>query len=154
MIFSGAGGTGVLRKVTWMIAAALLGVISACSSPPSHPPASPPPAAGPVVKAPPPRPEPPPRRPAVTAPANLHPEQLTGLSQDETQALLGPPAAEAVQAMATVWTYRRGGCALSLVFYPEVETAVQRVLSYEFKGSGEAAACLNHLREARIRNGK
>ena len=143
----------MLRKVTLMIVAAMVGTITACTTPLVPSPAPPPPA-GPVVKVPPPRPEPPAKRPNVTAPANVQPEQLTGLNQDEAQALLGPPTAESTQAMATVWTYRRGDCALSLMFYPEVETAAQRVLSSEFQGSGDAAACLKHLHEARTRNGK
>lgn len=143
----------MLRKVTLMVVALSLGAITACSSPPVPSPASPPPA-GPVVKVPPPKPEPPAKRPPVPALANVQPEQLTGLNQDEAQALLGSPTSEATQAMATVWSYRRGGCALSLVFYPEVETAVQRVLSYEFAGGGDAAACLKRLHEARTRNGK
>lgn len=143
----------MLRKVTSIAVAVVVGTITACTTP-SVPSPAPPLPAGPVVKVPPLKPEPPVKRPAVAAPANIQPEQLSGLNQEEAQLLLGPPSAESIQAMATVWTYRRGGCALSLVFYPEVETAVQRVLSYEFAGGGEAANCLNRLREARTRNVK
>ena len=143
----------MLRKVTLMVVALSLGAITACSSPPVPSPASSPPA-GPVVKVPPPKPEPPAKRPPVPALANVQPEQLPGLTQDEAQAMLGPPTAQSAQAMATVWTYRRGDCTLSLMFYPEVETAVQRVLGYEFGGGGDAAACLKRLHEARNRNGK
>ncbi len=138
---------------------ATLGAMTACTSPSSPPPAAPP---VPSAKAPSapipmpvPRPEPPAKRPPAPAPTeHLRPEQLTGLNRDEAQALLGPPTAETTQAMATVWSYRRSDCALSLVFYPEVETAIQRVLSYEFEGGGDAAACLNRLRESRTRHGR
>ncbi|EME70320.1 hypothetical protein H261_09043 [Paramagnetospirillum caucaseum] len=119
--------------------------LSSCSTPPV------PPLETPIPKPPPPRPEPPRFRPT---PAPATPESLTGLSRDEARALLGRPASETARAMGTVWRYRRGDCALSLVFYPEVETNVERVLSYEFEGREEAGACFRRLRDAGGRNGK
>jgi len=142
-----------------MILAAIVGTVAACTSPFTLGPFAPPAPASPPASTPPrpmPRPEPPPVRRPVPPPAaeGLRPEQLTGLSRDETLALLGPPTDEATQAMATVWRYHRGGCALSLVFYPEVETAVLRVLSFEFEGGGDAVACLDRLHESRLHHGK
>jgi hypothetical protein len=126
-----------------------LGAVSACSSPQT---VSPPP---PVPQ---PRPEVPAARPvpspAVPPPAELRPDQLTGLSRDETMALLGPPTARSTRAMASVWTYRRGRCVLSLMFYPEVGTGIERVLSTEAEGGGTAETCLRRLREERLRHGQ
>ena len=97
---------------------------------------------------PPPRPAPPRSAPPVS------PESLSGLSRDEARALLGRPASETVRAMGTIWRYRRGDCTLSLVFYPEVETEVERVLSYEFEGGKDAGICFKRLRDAGGRNEK
>ena len=135
--------------------ATALGALAGCGMPSFAPPPAEPPVPLPV-----PRPEPPPHRPAAPAPApapdpdHLQPGQLTGLDREATLALLGPPAAESTQAMALVWRYRARGCALSLIFYPEVETGVQRVLGYEFSGGGDGAACLNRLRESHLRHGR
>lgn len=143
----------VLRRVTALMVVSALGAVTACTSPPFHPSALPP--SGPVtdplepVPHPVPRPEPP-----VKKPDQIGPEQLSGLNQDEVQALLGSPTTRSTQAMATEWTYRRGKCVLSLLFYPEVETSVLRVLGYEFGGDGNAATCLNRLRESKNRHGK
>lgn len=129
-------------------------VLAACSTTPAPPPA--PPAETPIPKPPPPRPEPPrpePPRPRP-APSAASPESLNGLSRDEAHALLGRPASETARAMGTVWRYRRGECALSLVFYPEVETNVERVLIYEFEGGKDADTCFKRLRDAGGRNGK
>lgn len=148
----------VRRRWRTVLALACGGALAACSSPPA--PATQPPAAGsPVmVRPPPPRPEPPKRTtPTVTAPAvapPLTPEGLKGLSRDEAVALLGQPIARTELATGTVWTYRRSGCALSLLFYPEVESGVERVLGYETEGGADATACLKHLREAGGRNGR
>lgn len=137
------------------------GMLAACATPLT--PAAPPPSAAepPIVRPPPPRPEPPKRpSPAPTAPAaapaatQATPEGLKGLSRDEAAALLGQPTARTELATGTVWTYRRGGCALSLLFYPEVESGVERVLGYETEGGADAAACLKRLREAGDRHGR
>ena len=124
-----------------MVAVAVLGGLAACAE---APPLAPVRSAAAI--APRPRPRPPP------AEAELRPERLTGLSRDQALALLGPPSAETTRDMATVWSYRRGGCALSLTFYPEVQTAVERVLGYEFADGRNAVDCLRRLRAAGTRH--
>lgn len=92
--------------------------------------------------------------PSPTPPPTISPESLAGLNRDEVHALLGRPTSETKRAMGTIWRYRRGECALSLVFYPEVETEIERVLSYEFERGKDAAACFKRLRDHGGRNGK
>ncbi len=131
------------RRAIAAMMGACLGALAGCASePPPEPPV------------PQPRPEPPARRPAAPPPAaDLRPEQLAGLDQAQAQALLGSPTARSTRAMATVWSYRRGRCVVSLVFYPEVGTAVERVLDTEVEG-GSAADCLRRLRQERIHHGQ
>jgi hypothetical protein len=152
----------VRRRWTTAMGMICGGMLAACSTP-LIPAATPPSAAEPpIVRPPPPRPEPPRRPPpAATAPTaaapsapQATPEGLKGLSRDEAAALLGQPTARTQLATGTVWTYRRGGCALSLLFYPEVESGVERVLGYETEGGADAAACLKRLREAGDRHGR
>lgn len=142
-----------MRRVVNVVMSAMLGLgLAACSAAPVPPQTPPPPAAASIPKPPPPRPAPPPVSSPPSPPAAA--DSLTGLGRDEVRALLGPPASETARAMGTVWRYRRGDCALSLVFYPEVETSVERVLGYEFEGGKDAGACLKRLRDAGGRNGK
>ena len=138
-----------MRRRWKTVLALICGILpAACAAPPP-----PPPAGGVAIPAPPPpRPEPP-RRAAPANTAAMTPDGLKGLSRDETAALLGQPSTRADLATGTVWTYRRGGCALSLLFYPEVETGVERVLGYEADGA-DPAACLKRLREAGGRHGR
>ncbi|WP_231848921.1 hypothetical protein [Paramagnetospirillum magneticum] len=122
--------------------------LAACST-------TPPPPAVPSQQ--PPLPRPPPPRPEAPRPAPspaVSPDSLNGLSRDEARALLGSPTSETVRAMGTVWRYRRGECVLSLVFYPEVETDIERVLGYEFEGGKDAVTCFKRLRDTGGRNGK
>jgi len=148
----------VLRRVMVMMLASTLGAVTACGTPERSPAPTPPAvSAPPAIKVPPPRPEPPAKRPPAPPPAppahaDLQPAPLIGLSRDEASALIGPPMGESIQGMASVWDYRQGECRLSLMFYPEVETTVERVLSYEFVG--DATTCLNRFRESRDRRGK
>lgn len=136
----------------WRILAVILAVgLAACSSDKPRPSTTP--IEAPPPKPPPPRPEPPaPSRPAP--PPAVPPESLNGLKRDEVRALLGPPTSETTRAMGTIWRYRRGECALSLVFYPEVETEIERVLSYELEKGKDAATCIKRLRDHGGRNGK
>ncbi len=134
--------------MVWRVVTIILMMgLAACSSKPPPPIASP---TATIPKPPPPRPDPPRSAP----PSPVSPESLSGLSRDDARALLGRPASETVRAMGTIWRYRRGDCTLSLVFYPEVETEVERVLSYEFEGGKDAGICFKRLRDAGGRNGK
>lgn len=131
-------------KTVWRILAVILAVgLAACSSDKPRPSTTP-------IEAPPPKPPPP--RPAP--PPAVSPERLSGLNSDEVRALFGPPTSETTRAMGKIWRYRRGECALSLVFYPEVETEIERVLSYELEKGKDAAACIKRLRDNGGRNGK
>ncbi|WP_237051507.1 hypothetical protein [Magnetospirillum sp. ME-1] len=99
-----------------------------------------------------PPPKPPPPRPAP--PPAFSPESLNGLNRDEVLALFGRPTSETRHAMGMTWRYRRGDCALSLVFYPEVDTEIERVLGYELERGKDAATCIRRLRDTGGRNGK
>ena len=65
-------------------------------------------------------------------------EGLVGLDFDATEALLGEPALEQVQAPARVWAYNGTGCVLSIFFYPNVDGQSYRALTYEVKGAEES----------------
>jgi hypothetical protein len=125
--------------------------LAACES--ARGPTAPAATASPTVKPPPPRPEAA-ARPVAPEPPPPAPGELTGLSREQTIALLGHPASETPQAMGTVWRYRKGSCHLALVLYPEVETNVERVLSYEFTQGSDPAACLKRLRRSGGPNGR
>ncbi len=93
-----------------------------------------PPAASPAPPTPPPEPPravhviPPPPRPAPPPPAEI---KLVGLSEDEVQALLGPPATAADQPPAKVWQYRAGNCAVDVYFYLDVGRNAFYALHYD-----------------------
>lgn len=57
--------------------------------------------------------------------------QLVGLDENAAQALLGAPEAVEDHSPGKTLRFRRQGCVLSLALYPEVETRIFRVLSYE-----------------------
>jgi hypothetical protein len=78
----------------------------------------------------------------------LSADALPGLSMDETTILFGKPKKVAEKATAQVWEYRDGACRLSLAFYPDVETQVFHVLTYELENGGrDLDSCLVHLRD-------
>ncbi len=58
--------------------------------------------------------------PPTPRPAPLPEIKLVGLTQAETEELLGPPAASSEQAPAKVWQYRAGDCAVDVYFYLDV----------------------------------
>lgn len=82
-----------------------------------------------------------PRAPAV--------DDLLGWDFSATQALLGAPVLEEVQAPARIWTYNGESCVLRLFFYPEVGSDAFRLLTYEATGAdgggAEAQSCLQSL---------
>lgn len=106
--------------------------------------ASPPPISSPktVVVPPPPAP-----RPSLRpAPARrLDPAVLQGMTGEQAVALLGQPQREESREMARLWSWRQGRCVLTLAVYPEVGAASYRVLSADFSGTDDAAACLGAL---------
>ena len=121
-------------------------------------PASEPPAAAPPVPAVAPRrPAPtrqasaqPPAPPASAAPRTVEPGELVGYNFDSVLAVLRQPDAVEKNALSVVWTYAGSDCTLQLFFYPDIQTAVFRLLKYELKrASGEklndGGACMQPM---------
>jgi len=77
-----------------------------------------------VVKA-----EPPPAH----APLKLKPDNLIGLDQPSTTALLGAPAERSEAPPATIWRYTSPSCQLEIYFYLDLKSQVMRALHYEVK---------------------
>lgn len=96
----------------------------------------------------------PPAKPVKAAPAtkSISPKALQGMTPDQVVALIGHPASETRKALGSVWLYRAADCSLSLAFFPEVETKVERVLNVEFLGPQSESACLARLAEQRGRH--
>jgi len=101
------------------------------SATPATPPAAEQPVAiepSPTAKAVPvPTPRPPPREPAPEI-------KLVGLSQSETETLLGPPSTSLDRPPAKVWQYRAGDCALDVYFYLDVGRNAFYALHYDSPG--------------------
>lgn len=142
--------------------AVLLGLLSvagcadqAISPPPPPAPAEPPPPAPPEVSAPqlippvpPPKPPIPPRPSQEKAPSSTAAE-LIGLDRDGVAKLLGDPSDSRNEGTARVLTYRgKTNCQLDVIFFPDMKTGSERVLSFEQQpDSGKhAAACYASLR--------
>jgi hypothetical protein len=108
-------------------------------------PAAEPPAANAVPRAPaaaPRRPAPtrqasvqPPNPPVSAAPRTVEPAELVGFNFDSVLTVLRQPDAVEKNALSVVWTYAGSDCTLQLYFYPDIRTAVFRLLKYELKGS-------------------
>jgi hypothetical protein len=47
--------------------------------------------------------------------------------------------------MGAIWGYRSGSCGVTLAFFPEVGSAIERVLSVEVKDATSAGDCLSRL---------
>jgi len=124
------------------------------------PPASEPPAASQVARAPaatPRRAAPtrqasvqPPSTPSTAAPRPVEPAQLVGFNFDSVLAVLRQPDAVEKNALSVVWTYAGSDCTLQLYFYPDIQTAVFRLLKYELKGSSgerlnDGGACMQPM---------
>lgn len=61
---------------------------------------------------------------------------LVGLDSTQVQKMLGAPAEESDRAApAKSWRYRYAQCTLDMTLYPDVQTQVFRVLSYEVNGN-------------------
>ncbi len=74
-----------------------------------------------------------PPSPPAPAPADI---KLVGLSQAETQAVLGPPSTESDAAPAKVWQYRGRDCVLDVYFYLDVSRNGFYALHYATRGPG------------------
>ena len=119
-------------------------------------PVSEPPAAAPPVPAAAPR-RPPPTRQASAQPPTppaasrtVEPAELVGYNFDSVLAVLRQPDAVEKNALSVVWTYAGSDCTLQLFFYPDIQTAVFRLLKYELKrASGErvndSGACMQPM---------
>jgi hypothetical protein len=69
--------------------------------------------------------------PPPPAPSPLTEIKLVGLSEDEVQALLGPPAVAADRPPAKVWQYRAGSCSVDVYFYLDVGRNAFYALHYD-----------------------
>lgn len=124
------------------------------AAPTAEPPAEEPPASEPVVAPvapveapeapkeqgpPPPAPQPKPEIPRVV------PEELTGLTSEQAELLLGPPDERSEEPPAVVWTYVTGPCRLELFFYFDLESQQQRSLTFDLvpghEGHGAESFC-------------
>lgn len=118
------------------------------AAPPAPPPA--PSAEPPRAMTTPPTARPPAPPAAVTPPAPPNdPVILVGLSQEQANAMLGPPLSIRQETPATVWAYRLGDCQLDLFFYEDVKTKRQQSLAYELqtreKTDQAQRACFNRI---------
>jgi hypothetical protein len=71
--------------------------------------------------------------PAPTEVAAAEPLNLTGWSEHDVRALLGPPTTEENNAPGKTWRYRDGQCSLDVQLYPDVKTHQYGTLDYEVK---------------------
>ena len=95
--------------------------------------------------------------PLEEQPTDLQIDQLVGLDFDATQALLGEPVLDEVQAPARVWAYSGSGCVLNIFFYPNVDGSTYRALTYEVKGGDDSVEfrerCFAELLSERAKEG-
>jgi len=121
--------------------------------PVSEPPAAAPPARTAVPR----RPAPsrqasvqPSNPPVSAAPRTVEPAELVGYNFDSVLAVFRQPDAVEKNALSVVWTYAGSDCTLQLFFYPDIQTAVFRLLKYELKGNSgeklnESGACMQPM---------
>jgi hypothetical protein len=78
------------------------------------------------------------------------PVVLTGKSENELRALLGPPTSEEDRTPGKQWRYRDGQCTLDVQLYPDVQTKQFGTLAYEVKSDDNTdegkRLCLAQLR--------
>jgi hypothetical protein len=88
--------------------------------------------------------------PAPPAPRTVEPAELVGFNFDSVLAVLRQPDAVERNALSVVWTYAGSDCTLQLYFYPDIQTAVFRLLKYELKRStgerlNDGGACMQPM---------
>jgi hypothetical protein len=91
-----------------------------------------------------------PPTPPVVPPRTVEPAELVGFNFDSVLAVLRQPDTVERNALSVVWTYAGSDCTLQLYFYPDIQTAVFRLLKYELKGSGgeklnDGGACMQPM---------
>jgi hypothetical protein len=69
--------------------------------------------------------------PPTPRPAPLPEVKVVGLSQAETETLLGTPAVQSERPPAKVWQYRTGDCAVDIYFYLDVGRNAFYALHYD-----------------------
>lgn len=72
------------------------------------------------------------------------PEQLIGLDQNNTEALLGKPSERREAPPATIWRYLGQNCELEVYFYFDLQSRVMRALHYEVKSHDSTEPARNH----------
>lgn len=72
------------------------------------------------------------------------PEQLIGLDQNNTEALLGKPSERREAPPATIWRYLGQNCELDVYFYFDLQSRVMRALHYEVKSHDSTEPARNH----------
>ncbi|TXL76367.1 hypothetical protein FHP25_12015 [Vineibacter terrae] len=85
----------------------------------------------------------------ATAPMPQQAPSLAGLSEDAVTRRFGPPATIRKTPSANVWTYHDQACTLDLFLFTDMRTGAQKVLTYQFGGSGRETlgerGCLERL---------
>jgi hypothetical protein len=85
----------------------------------------------------------------ATAPTPQQAPSLAGLSEDAVTRRFGPPATIRKTPSANVWTYQDQACTLDLFLFTDMRTGAQKVLTYQFGGSGRDTlgerGCLERL---------
>lgn len=131
-------------------------VAPATASPTTHAP-TPGPSPAPTATAPPrlsltkpPPPKPPPPTPDPTGP-NSAPDELIGLDSDAVSKLLGNPTDTSNEGGARIQSYHSQDCVLDVIFFRDVKTGVDRVLSFDLHTpkSRRAKPCYEELRSGR-----
>lgn len=97
--------------------------------------------------------------PSTPAPTPIDPKQLIGLSQAETEHVLGKPDEIKEGHPATVWRYRTASCMLDLFFYLDLGSRTFRALAYDVSAAGRTKdqraikACAGRI-QSEYRDGK
>jgi len=91
-----------------------------------------------------------PPAPPAAPPRTVEPAELVGFNFDSVLAVLRQPDTVERNALSVVWTYSGSDCTLQLYFYPDIQTAVFRLLKYELKGSSgeklnDGGACMQPM---------
>ncbi|HKU96153.1 MAG TPA: hypothetical protein VJR58_12805 [Vineibacter sp.] len=85
----------------------------------------------------------------ATAPMPQQAPSLAGLSEDDVTRRFGRPANIRKTPSANVWTYQDQACTLDLFLFTDMRTGAQKVLTYQFGGSGRETmgerGCLDRL---------